>query len=67
MPLPTADAFWPVIMGTSNRGVLEALPSDAQVRVKASVIARLHDERVDGLDMESLIAIARKPTAASIV
>ena len=26
MPLASPAAFWPVILGTSNRGVLEALP-----------------------------------------
>ncbi len=60
MPLASPEAFWPVIMGTSNRGVFEALAPAAQARVKQSVIERLRDERVDGLDMEALVAIARK-------
>lgn len=68
MPLATAEDFWPVVMGTSNRGVFEALAPEAQMRVKRTVIDRLRDERVDGLDMEALVAIARKGsvTEASI-
>lgn len=61
MPLPSAEAFWPVIMGTSSRGVFDALRPDAQARVKSAVLGRLRDEGVSGLEMEALIAIARKP------
>jgi len=61
MPLATPEAFWPVIMGTSNRGVFEALPPAAQARVKAATLERLRRERVDGLDMEALVAIAERP------
>ena len=60
MPLPTPEAFWPVIMGTSNRGVFDALLPEAQVRVKRAVLDRLRDERVDGIDMDAIIAIGRK-------
>ena len=60
MPLATSEAFWPVVMGTSNRGVFEGLTPDAQARVKHYVLDRLRAERVDGLDMEALIAVARK-------
>lgn len=59
MPLATPEDFWPVIMGTSNRGVFDALPPDAQGRVRRSVIDRLRREHVTGLDMEALIAVAR--------
>ena len=41
MPLASPEAFWPVIMGTSNRGVFDALSPDAQVRVRAFVEAEL--------------------------
>ena len=60
MPLATPEAFWPVIMGTSNRGVFDGLSAEAQTRVKRTVLDRLRADRVDGLDMEALIAIARK-------
>jgi hypothetical protein len=60
MPLGSADAFWPVIMGTSNRGVFEALPEDARTRVKHATIDRLRAEGVDALEMEALVAVARK-------
>ncbi|MEZ5292779.1 MAG: methyltransferase domain-containing protein [Vicinamibacterales bacterium] len=60
MPLASPVAFWPVILGTSNRGVLEALPADAQDRVKRAVLSRLAAERVDGLDMVARVAVARK-------
>jgi ubiquinone/menaquinone biosynthesis C-methylase UbiE len=60
MPLASPEAFWPVIMGTSNRGVFEALTPDLQSRVKHEVTERLRRERVDGLDMAAHIAIATK-------
>jgi len=66
MPLATPEDLWPVIMGTSNRGVFDALSPDAQGRVKRTVIERLRDERVDGLDMEALIAVARKTPRGSV-
>lgn len=58
MPVATPEAFWPVIMGTSNRGVFDALAPEARARVKHAVVGRLRDERVPGLDMEALVAIA---------
>lgn len=60
MPLASAEAFWPVIMGTSNRGVFDALPPDAQARVKHATIARLREARVDGLDCQALVAVATR-------
>ncbi len=60
LPLPSPEAFWPVILGTSNRGVFEALTPEAQARVKRRVTERLSDERVDALDMEALMATVRK-------
>lgn len=60
MPLVSAEAFWPVIMGTSNRGVFEALAPDGQMRVKRATIARLGAAAIDGLDCEALIAVAKK-------
>ncbi|MGE0812855.1 MAG: class I SAM-dependent methyltransferase [Vicinamibacterales bacterium] len=60
MPLASPEAFWPVILGTSNRGVLESLPADAQDRVKRAVLHRLAREGVSGLDMTAHVAIARK-------
>jgi ubiquinone/menaquinone biosynthesis C-methylase UbiE len=60
MPLAAPEAFWPVILGTSNRGVLEALSPEAQARVRGTVIERLRTERVTGLDMEALVAVARR-------
>ena len=60
MPLATPEHFWPVVMGTSNRGVFDALAPAAQERVRRTVTERLRDERVTGLDMEALIAVAHK-------
>jgi SAM-dependent methyltransferase len=64
MPLASPEAVLPVIMGTSNRGVLEALSPEAQTRVREHVVGRLRAERVDGLDMEALVATIRKTSAA---
>ncbi|MCC6992482.1 MAG: hypothetical protein IT181_25990, partial [Acidobacteria bacterium] len=60
MPLGRPGDFWPVIMGTSNRGVFDALPAAAQQRVKDSVLTRLRDEHVQGLEMDAIVAVARK-------
>jgi ubiquinone/menaquinone biosynthesis C-methylase UbiE len=60
MPLTAPDDFWPVILGTSNRGACDALAPEARARVKRSVLSRLEHERVDALEMEALIAVVRK-------
>lgn len=60
MPLASPEAFWPVIMGTSNRGVFEGLPTKAQTRVKHATIERLRAEDVQALEMDALVAVARK-------
>lgn len=60
MPLASPEAFWPVILGTSNRGVFEALPAEARARVRAHVIDRLTRERVTAIDNEALVAIAHR-------
>jgi SAM-dependent methyltransferase len=61
MPLATAEDFWPVILGTSNRGVFESLSVEAQMRVRRDVLTRLRDAQVHALDMDALVAVARKP------
>lgn len=60
MPLASPEAFWPVILGTSNRGVFEALPAAARARVHTHVMDRLAREHVTALDMEALVAIASR-------
>jgi SAM-dependent methyltransferase len=62
MPLKSPEDFWPVILGTSNRGVLNALPGEAQARVRASVLAALRANEVTALDFEVLYATVRKTT-----
>ncbi len=57
MPLESPEAFWPVIMGTSNRAAYEALPPDARMRVRARVTEALRGVR--GTRMEVLYALAR--------
>jgi SAM-dependent methyltransferase len=61
MPLASPDDFWPVIMGTSNRGVVEALPAEARARVKNATLTRLRDARIDRLTMEALVAVVERP------
>jgi SAM-dependent methyltransferase len=60
MPLASPAAFWPVIMGTSNRGVFDALSTDAQGRVRALVEEELARRQTRALEMEVLIAVATK-------
>lgn len=61
MPLATPDAFWPVILGTSNRRTLEQLTPDARARVRAEVTARLADHHVTALTLDVLYAVVRRP------
>lgn len=58
MPLDSPDAFWPVIMGTSNRGAFEALSPEARQRVRARVTSALRGVRATR--MEVLYALARR-------
>lgn len=60
MPIASPEAFWPVILGTSNRGVYESLPAAARARVHAHVIDRLTRERVTAIDNEALVALVRR-------
>lgn len=60
MPLTSPEDFWPCILGTSNRGVLEALPPAARERVHVSVIGALRDQHVTSLRLDALYAVARK-------
>ena len=61
MPLESPEAFWPVILGTSNRRTLEALSPDAQARVRAEVTARLAVGQVSALTLDVLYATLRRP------
>jgi len=65
MPLASPEAFWPVIMGTSNRGVYDALAPAAQARVRTFVEEQLRRQAVTGLDMEALIAVASRPLGSA--
>jgi ubiquinone/menaquinone biosynthesis C-methylase UbiE len=60
MPLASADAFWPVILGTSNRAAFEALLPAQQERVRGSVIEALRERGVTGTAMDVLYAVARR-------
>jgi ubiquinone/menaquinone biosynthesis C-methylase UbiE len=63
MPLATPDEFWPVIMGTSNRGAYEALSPDARERVRARVLHGLRHQAVTETTMDVLYAVARRGLA----
>jgi SAM-dependent methyltransferase len=58
MPLASAKAFWPVILGTSNRGAYDALSPEARRRVRTFVDGELERRNVTGLDSEALVAVA---------
>ena len=62
MPLASPEAFWPVIMGTSNRGAYEALTADARERVRLAVLAGL--QGVTATAMDALYAVVRRPRAS---
>jgi ubiquinone/menaquinone biosynthesis C-methylase UbiE len=60
MPLPSPESFWPVIMGTSNRGAYETLLPPARERVRGAVIEALRARRVTATAMDCLYATVRK-------
>jgi ubiquinone/menaquinone biosynthesis C-methylase UbiE len=46
MPLASPDAFWPVVLGTSNRAALDALTPEQQTRVRTYVTETLRTRQV---------------------
>jgi ubiquinone/menaquinone biosynthesis C-methylase UbiE len=62
MPLASPEVFWPVIMGTSNRGAYDALTPPARQRVRAAVLAGLRG--VSATSMDALYAVVRRPRAS---
>lgn len=60
MPLETPDAFWPVILGTSNRAAWEALAPAARTRVKESVTSELRKRCVKALRCDAVYAVVRR-------
>jgi SAM-dependent methyltransferase len=63
MPLPSPEAFWPVILGTSNRGVYDALTPGQRERVRRAVSEGLRARGVTATAMDVLYAIARRAGA----
>lgn len=60
MPLASPDDAWAVVMGTSNRGVFNALRPELQTRVKDEVLTRLRAGRVDALETSAHLAVLTK-------
>jgi ubiquinone/menaquinone biosynthesis C-methylase UbiE len=60
MPLASPEAFWPVIMGTSNRAAFDALDPAQQARVRASVLDELRARETRVTAMDVLYAHARR-------
>ena len=60
MPLASAEDFWPVILGTSNRAGLDALTPEQQDRVRASVLDTLRARHVTTATMDAWFATTRK-------
>lgn len=60
MPLASPEAFWPVIMGTSNRGVWDALSPASQGRVRRFVEDALARDGVGGLTSDAIVAVATR-------
>ena len=61
MPLATPEAFWPVILGTSNRAAFDALPDEARARVRGSVIETLRARHVTSLRCDVIYAVGARP------
>jgi len=60
MPLASAEDFWPVILGTSNRAALDALTTEQQTRVRTVVLDTLRARQVTSAAMEGWLATTRK-------
>jgi len=58
MPLASPEAFWPVIMGTSNRAAWDALTPPQQARVRTHVTEALRGTAVCAMD--ALYAVVRR-------
>lgn len=63
MPLSGPEAFWPVIMGTSNRAAFEALDAAQRERVRRAVQEGLRGRGVVSTAMDVLYAVARRGPA----
>ena len=60
MPLASPEAFWPVILGTSNRAAYEALEPAPRERVREWVTEALRARGVTATGMDVLYAVARR-------
>ena len=60
MPLASAEDFWPVILGTSNRAALDALTPEQQTRVRTVVLDTLRARHVTSTTMDAWFATTRK-------
>ena len=60
MPLASAEDFWPVILGTSNRAALDALTPEQQTRVRTVVLDTLRARHVKSAAMDAWFATVRK-------
>jgi hypothetical protein len=60
LPLASPEDFWPVVLGTSNRAALEALPEPARLRVRVHVTEALRARRQASTAMDVLYARLRK-------
>lgn len=58
--LETPEAFWPVIMGTSNRAAFDALSPETRLRVRRRVTDVLRARGVRATRMDVLYALARR-------
>ena len=60
MPLASPEDFWPCVLGSSSRGVLDALPADAQARVRHATVEGLRARGTTALRCDVLYTVARK-------
>lgn len=63
MPLESPEAFWQVVLGTSNRAAWDGLTTNARERVRHAVTVALHGRGVTSLRCDAIYAVAEKPAA----
>jgi SAM-dependent methyltransferase len=60
MPLASAEDFWPVVLGTSNRAALDRLTLEQQARVRTALLDTLRAAGVTSVAMDAWFATIGK-------
>lgn len=59
-PLPSADAWWAAVLGTSYRGTVEQLNAHDRERVRVSNVNFIRESGIRSVETNAVYAIATK-------